>query len=103
FPDQSVRGLNVGAPVEFRGIVIGQVADVRLEYDAATSSLRIPILIDVETERIHPADAKGGIGQGLMVKLVEEGLRAQLKSGNLLTGQLIVSLDMHRDAPPAQL
>jgi paraquat-inducible protein B len=36
-------------------------------------------------------------------RLVEQGLRAQLKSGNLITGQLVVALDMHEKAPPAQI
>ena len=50
--DQSVRGLNPGAPVEFRGIQVGEVRDVRLEYDAKKQRFRIPVLVDIEPERL---------------------------------------------------
>jgi paraquat-inducible protein B len=50
--ENSVRGLKIGAPVEFRGIKVGSVVDVKLEFDAATSELRIPILIEVEPGRL---------------------------------------------------
>jgi paraquat-inducible protein B len=101
--DQSVRGLKIGAPVEFRGIEIGEVTDVRLEFDAKRERFRIPVKIEIEPERIaglpfgDRRDPKG------LTRLIDAGLRAQLKTGNLLTGQLIVSLDMVKDAPPAKL
>ena len=102
--DQSVRGLQPGAPVEFRGIPIGEVRDVKLEYDEASKQFRIPVLMEIEPERI----ANFGMidretrRQGLD-QLVKQGLRAQLQSGNLLTGQLIVQLDFHDDAAPAEI
>jgi paraquat-inducible protein B len=102
--DQSVRGLQVGAPVEFRGIQIGEVRDVKLEYEAATGRFHIPVRFEIEPERIanlgmvDPATRREGLDQ-----LVKQGLRAQLQSGNLLTGQLIVQLDFHRGAKPAEI
>jgi paraquat-inducible protein B len=102
--DQSVRGLNPGAPVEFRGIRIGEVRDVKLEYDEARREFRIPVLLEIEPERIDnlgmvdPATRRQSLEQ-----LVSQGMRAQLQSGNLLTGQLLVQLDMHRNAKPAQI
>ena len=102
--DQSVRGLQVGAPVEFRGIQIGEVRDVKLEYEAASGQFHIPVRFEIEPERIanlgmvDPATRRDGLDQ-----LVKQGLRAQLQSGNLLTGQLIVQLDFHRDAKPAEI
>jgi paraquat-inducible protein B len=102
--DQSVRGLQAGAPVEFRGIQVGEVRDVKLEYEAATQQFRIPVLIELEPERIQNLgmlDAETR-RQGLDL-LVKQGLRAQLQSGNLLTGQLIVQLDFHPDAKPAEI
>jgi paraquat-inducible protein B len=102
--DQSVRGLVPGAPVEFRGIQIGEVRDVKLEYVPATQEFHIPVLIEIEPERIanlgmvDPETRRQGLDL-----LVKRGLRAQLQSGNLLTGQLIVQLDFHEHAKPAEI
>ena len=102
--DQSVRGLRIGAPVEFRGIEVGAVTDLRLEWDAAARRFRIPVHLQIEPERIglfgspDPATRRANLDA-----LVAGGLRAQLKSGNLLTGQLVVSLDMHPGAKPARV
>jgi paraquat-inducible protein B len=102
--EQSVRGLNVGSPVEFHGIVIGDVTDVKLEYDPATNRLRIPVVIEIQPERIRHLSFEGEAARHAVIeKLVDAGLRAQLKSGSLLTGQLVVSLDMHQDAAPAKI
>ncbi|MGD8777192.1 MAG: MlaD family protein [Syntrophobacterales bacterium] len=103
--DGSVRGLSVGAPVEFRGIQIGKVIDVKLELDPVKLALRIPVLVEYEPERITwirmpkgDMDRKRG-----MDILVERGLRAQLKTGSLITGQLLVEFDFHPDAPPRKI
>jgi paraquat-inducible protein B len=101
--EQSVRGLTVGSPVEFHGIVIGDVTDVKLEYDPATNRLRIPVVIEIQPERIHHLTLEGEADHAVIEKLVDAGLRAELKSGSLLTGQLVVSLDMHHDAAPAKV
>jgi paraquat-inducible protein B len=100
--DGSVRGLSIGAPVEFRGIRIGEVVDVNLVFSTEKRDFRIPVLIETEPERlladgVVPADAER---RDFMDDMVEHGLRAQLKTGNLITGQLFVDLDMHPDAPP---
>jgi len=102
--DQSVRGLQVGAPVEFRGIQIGEVRDVKLEFDSASGQFRIPVRFEIEPERIANLGMvdRTTRREGLD-RLVEDGLRAQLASGNLLTGQLIVQLDFHRGAKPAEI
>jgi paraquat-inducible protein B len=102
--DQSVRGLVPGAPVEFRGIQIGEVRDVKLEFVPESGEFLIPVLIEIEPERIKnlgmvdPATRREGLDQ-----LVKRGLRAQLQSGNLLTGQLVVQLDFHDGAKPAEI
>ena len=106
----SVSGLAIGAPVEFRGIQIGEVRDVRLEFDAETNKLLIPVLIETQPERI--ALTSGGLAvSSIGVEelrrswddLVARGMRAQLQSANLLTGQLAIGLDFHPDAPPAEI
>ncbi len=102
----SVRGLHVGAPVEFRGMKVGQVTDIRLVYDTEADSLDIPVVIGIEPERV------GIVGDvafdtadehAVMAHLIEQGLRAQLASGSLLTGELLVSLDFHDDQTVAAL
>jgi len=100
FFEGSVRGLNVGAPVEFKGIKVGSVMDVRLEFDSRDSSFRIPVLIEIEPQRvIERGEGKVSSPFRTLKTLVDRGLRAQLRSGSLLTGQLFVELDMHPGTP----
>jgi paraquat-inducible protein B len=101
--NESIRGLTVGAPVEFRGIKIGQVVDIKAEYDPQTLAPRITVLIETEPERWGGALPEAAESKRLVEKLVERGLRAQLKTGSLLTGQLFVDVDFHPDAPKAQV
>jgi paraquat-inducible protein B len=92
----SVRGLNIGAPVEFKGIKVGSVVDVRLEFDQRDTTFRIPVVIEIEPERVIARDGADGEGpQQMLQTLVKRGLRARLQTGSLLTGQLFVELDMH--------
>ena len=100
----SVRGLSIGAPVEFRGMAIGQVADISLEYDDGKGEVRIPVLIEVEPERFRRrGKGKSKDPAKIVEEMVADGLRAQLKTGSLLTGQAYVDLDLHPNAPKAQL
>jgi paraquat-inducible protein B len=100
----SVNGLNVGAPVLLRGISIGTVLDVQLTFDPEDFEFQIPVLIEVEPERIGVRGDRDRINQqGVVERLVANGLRGQLKSGSLLTGQLYVDLDFHPNAPAQPL
>jgi paraquat-inducible protein B len=97
---ESVRGLAVGAPVEFKGIKIGAVTGIRLEYEPKSGTFRIPVVIEIEPERVlekAPARGEGlrASPQATFQALVKRGLRARLQTGSLLTGQLFVELDMH--------
>ena len=100
----SVRGLSRKAPVEFKGIRVGTVVDVRLEADGKSGQFRIPVLIDLEPERIT-AIGEGSIGRVIthemhtaaIQRFIDSGLKARLKSGSLITGQLFVDLDLHPD------
>ena len=100
FFEGSVRGLKVGAPVEFKGIKVGVVKDLRLEFNSHDTSFKIPVLIEIEPERIISRD-KGEISSPFetLKILIDSGLRARLQTGSLLTGQLFVELDMHPDTP----
>ncbi len=103
--DTSVRGLAVGAPVEFRGTKIGQVLDVRLEFDMADMSFRTPVLIDIEPGRIAVIgeQPKDWDREDLMNHLVTKGFRAQIASGSLLTGQMFVALDVFPNEKPREI
>ncbi|WP_343712424.1 MlaD family protein [Inquilinus sp.] len=102
--DGSVGGLAPGASVEWHGLKIGQVTDVRLQYDAAAGRARIPVTIEIEPQRIELVGTDQSFGSGANVAaLVRRGLRAQLKTGNLITGQMVVTFDIDPDAPPAEL
>ena len=101
--DGSVRGLAVGAPVEFKGIKIGEVIDVKLEFDWEKLAFRIPVVIETERDRITFVGKQTVARRDANEMLVERGLRAQLKMGSLLTGQLYVDLDLYPDEPPAEI
>jgi paraquat-inducible protein B len=106
----SLRGLSPGAPVELHGIAVGEVRSVDVEYDQEAGSLSFPVVVDIYPQRIRgrkarkalptaARDAPEAASRALIDSLVAHGLRAELKSGNLLTGQKYVDLDMHPDVP----
>ena len=99
----SVRGLNIDAPVEFRGIKIGRVVDLKLEYDQESLDFRIPVLVEIEPERMVVFGQDESVDDTALEKLVAKGLRAQLKIGSLITGQLVVEFGIHPDASPAKV
>lgn len=108
--DQSLRGLKVGAPVEFLGVEIGKVVTVNLDYDAQKHSFPVDVGIVIYPQLLgqahikllqamqhDPSDEAGGAR--LMGTFIDKGLRAQARTGNLLTGQLYISLDFYPKAP----
>ncbi|MDP9108949.1 MAG: MlaD family protein [Pseudomonadota bacterium] len=102
---ESVRGLAPGAPVDFRGIPIGEVTGISLEYDKSNGVFRFPVEVNIYPQRLASRYRKGVVNQApddspeVLDNLVAHGLRAQLKTGNLLTGQLFVALDFFPTAP----
>ncbi len=103
--DGGVRGLKVGAPVEMQGIQIGEVLEVDLEFDVEKESFSVPVLVELEPDRIKATGKmpEGAENQRVMDYLVGKGMRAQLKTGSLITGQLLVAIDLHPEAPPAKI
>ena len=100
----TLRGLSAGAPVDLQGITVGEVKSVDVEYDQRLGSLAFPVVIDLYPQRLRgrtrrtERPGEGAIdSRALIDSLVAHGLRAELKTGNLLTGQKFVSLDMHHD------
>lgn len=101
--DETVRGLSGGAPVEFHGIRIGEVVSVRLLFDQDNLTFRIPVLIAIEPDRIEFSGKLAIPENKVLEKLVEKGLRAQQRTGNLLTGQSYVCLSFFDGAAPQRI
>jgi paraquat-inducible protein B len=101
----SVAGLQAGSPVQLRGITIGQVTDVHMELSPKDLSLHVPVTIELETERIQMEGGQSTPEQSesILEALVKRGLRAQLQSASLITGQMLVSLDFFPNSPPAEI
>jgi len=93
----SIAGLDVGAPVSFRGVRIGRVEGVRLHIDVNHQTSWIPVYLDVDLKRISWADGSVGGKRADLQTAVDSGLRAQLVSQDLLSGQMSVNLDYHPD------
>jgi paraquat-inducible protein B len=107
---ESVRGLTVGAPVEYRGIVVGQVTGIYTSFDPVTRQFSIPVEFNLFPERFTSRYQRGKAGGRLSEHpheladfLVEHGFRAQLRTGNLLTGQLYIALDFFPGAGKAKV
>ncbi len=109
--DQPLRGLVVNAPVEFHGVNLGRVVSVDLDYDEVKKTFPTIIGAVIYPTRLGKAHAKmlerGGAddetrASQLMAELVARGLRAQARTGNLITGQLYIALDFDPKAKPVQ-
>jgi paraquat-inducible protein B len=100
----SVRGLSIGAPVEFRGLQIGEVTDIEMQSNYEKMEFTVPVRVVLEPERLGlqtPTDKEKKLER--WQRLIDKGLRAQLETGNLLTGQLFIKLEFYEDGPPAKL
>jgi len=103
--DQTVRGLDERAPVEFRGITIGRVADISFDLFPGVKDNRIPVLIEIDPALMRPEAARELTtpDSDFLKEAVGKGLRASLKTGSLITGALFVDLDYYPDAASAEL
>lgn len=100
----SVRGLNSDAPVEFRGIQVGTVSGISFQYLPDDPERRAPVLIKIDPAAFVNVDAEDyAAAEAEIAKVVEKGLRASLKTGSLITGQLYVDLDFQKDAKPTKV
>jgi len=109
---QSLRGLSIGAPLDFRGIVLGEVKALNVETNEDESGFRFPVSVEIYPERLMALVKNmpdGGVDLSPEARrarwnhMVARGLRAQLKTGNLLTGQLYVAMDFFPDAAKAEI
>ncbi len=106
---ESVRGLAVGAPVEMKGLTVGEVTKIKAELSRDSNNLAMLVNIRFYPERIKPHksgtsdQSKSAESRRMLDSMVKNGLRAQLKSGSLLTGQMYVALDFFNDVPSAKI
>jgi paraquat-inducible protein B len=94
----SVKGLRVGAPVDFRGVTIGQVAQIRVLFDPQAVTARIPVIMELDPSQIEMTGPEEASPRNEPERMIKAGLRAQLQSQSLLTGLLFVNLDFRPDA-----
>ena len=106
----NLRGVEAGTAVELEGMEIGQVRDAQLSYDEKRHTLTTLVTIEIDPDRIQilnlprPANASANeVAQQWIETLVSHGLRAQVSTANLLTGNKIVALDMVTNAKPAKV
>jgi paraquat-inducible protein B len=106
--DESVRGLTPGADIDFRGVAVGTVTAIRPNVDVAGKNLKIRVSADFFPRRLRSrSNAKSPVlsndqRRALISGMVARGLRAQLRTGSLLTGQLYVALDFFPGAAKAK-
>lgn len=93
--ESSVKGLNNGSPVMFRGVKIGSVSDIRVAFDSQEMAALIPVIIEIEKDKFRG----GETDRKYVLVLIDQGLRAQLQMQSIVTGQLAVNLDFFPDAP----
>jgi paraquat-inducible protein B len=106
--ESSVKGLNVGSPVRFRGVRIGQVKDISIRVRPSDLEFHIPVVIELDPKKIRSEGSDLGLFDTLrtsvqaedpIIPLIAEGLRAQLQLDSLVTGLLFVNLDMIPSSP----
>ena len=109
---QSVRGLTAGAPVEFRGVPIGRVEAIDARLDVKTLEFTVPVTVVLDATRFGvqvfggqlPAPEElAAVRRKVFDLYVAHGVRAQLRSGNLLTGAMYVAVDFFPDAAPVTI
>jgi paraquat-inducible protein B len=102
--DHSIRGLTPGALVDFRGVDIGEVQSVGFQYNDAAQTFQMPVVLEIYPDRLggrvknNKATLKDEPSLRLQ-NMVQRGLRAQLRTGSILTGQKYIALDFFPDQP----
>jgi paraquat-inducible protein B len=94
----SLSGLGAGSPVTFRGVTIGRVEAIRVRVNAPTIAPVIQVYLALEPDKISWTNGKPSDPREDLQTAVTEGLRAQLRSQSLITGELSVDLDFHPNA-----
>lgn len=94
--DGSVKGLSDGAAVVFRGVKIGTVSDIRLRGNVEEMRFRVPVIAKINMDKFQMGDGKA-TDSDYHQDLIDQGLRAQLQTQSLVTGQLVINFDFYPD------
>ncbi len=97
--DGSVKGLKVGAPVNFRGVKIGTVTDIKIVVGKPGTRPTIPVVIEIDPDSFTLPEGEESTMEEGLEDAVQRGLRAQLQMQSLLTGQLFIQIDFHKGKP----
>jgi len=99
--DESVKGLDVGAPVLFQGVQVGSVTSIVIQADLVKLTSQIPVIIEIEPDKftVRDEDEKLRDFRKNLPKLIEKGLRAELTMQSFITGKLLIELNFHPDTP----
>ena len=98
--DDSISGLSIGAPVTFRGVRVGAVERVEIQFDPRKHAFYIPITVQLEPDRIRLAGGVGPTPRLDLADLIKRGLRAELNMESFVTGQTEIGFDFDPDSPP---
>jgi paraquat-inducible protein B len=108
---QSTRGLSTRAPVDFQGITLGTVKSISLDYDSIRKDFYTDVVADLYPNRLGLAyqtlqqveHVEASQPADMFKRLVDRGLRAQMRPGNIITGQYYIALDFVPKAAPADI
>jgi len=95
----SVNGLNIGAPVKFRGVQVGEVTDIHLRYKQERGDPRIPVFLKLDETRMRELGAEQAPTTEVVKEFVANGLRARLQTLSIVTGVLYVDFDLLPGSP----
>jgi len=100
--DDSLNGLNEGAPVKFRGVTVGSVKRVMVQFNQATNDYAMPVIIELEEKllRERMPSSTYAFNESAMAGRIKAGLRATLQTESLVTGVLYVGVDINPNASP---
>jgi paraquat-inducible protein B len=102
---ESVNGLEMGAPVKFQGVPVGTVTGILIQIDQRDKTFLVPVEYEIELARLtSPLGAYVNLADGNVLRQqIADGLRAQMQMESIVTGQLYIELSYSADAPPAEL
>lgn len=99
--DSSVDGLDVGAPIKYRGVEVGTVTRIHAVWDPAVDTIKIPVELTFTGDSVEKDEGEFAelTPEDSMARLIDLGLRATLQKGSFVTGKLFVGMDFHAGSP----
>lgn len=97
--DGSLKGLDAGSPVLFRGVQIGHVDNIVMEIDRENKRVLTPVYVVIDPERFKQKGKVSLLSEPPIIGMIERGLRAQLQSQSLITGQMNIELEFRPSFP----